>query len=508
MIAGGICRKSGLYYCSQCVTEDIEKYGEPFIHREHQLQGIEYCAHHELKLKKYIKNPRLVSNCEYIRFDKRKMDMDLTSKTKHDEIAILQIKLAKMAYQLLQISINNFSRECIKLRYRTLFREHNLLTLRNTVRLKKLYKAFELKFPKGFLDKYECSLDINDSYNWLRIITRDVNRHVHPFRHILMIYFLNHDIESFFLVTPDQGPYGLGPWPCLNKASIHYMQNVVNELRIKRDYYSKNPVGEFSCSCGYVYVRKGTDKMNDDRYRKNSVKEYGEIWRTKVKNLHKKGLSARKIAELLDESPATVRKYLLKGKKTKVNVSETQETLIERYRMELLEVMRQFPNYNRTDLLTEFRKVYRFLSKYDKEWFNANVPAKKKMVQVKSVDWNKRDEEYYEKIKKLYDELLVLDKPVRITRSIIGKKLDIFRGIQKDRVSKMPNTEKLLNKITESVQEFQIRRCKKIIDLLLRDGNPIYISQIKGGTRWEHFKEIRVELEDYINSKQSNNNPS
>lgn len=134
----------------------------------------------------------------------------------------------------------------------------------------------------------------------------------------------------------------------------------------------------------------------------------------------------------------------------------------------------------------------------------------KKVVQVQSVDWNKRDEEYYEKIKKLYDELLVLDKPVRITRSIIGKKLDIFRGIQKDRVSKMPNTEKLLNKITESVQEFQIRRCKKIIDLLLRDGNPIYISQIyiKGGTRWEHFKEIRPELEDYINSKQLNNNPT
>lgn len=74
----------------------------------------------------------------------------------------------------------------------------------------------------------------------------------------------------------------------------------------------------------------------------------------------------------------------------------------------------------------------------------------------------------------------------------------------------MPNTEKLLNKITESVQEFQIRRCKKIIDLLLRDGNPIYISQIfiKGGTRWEHFKEIRPELEDYINSKQLNNNPT
>lgn len=48
MVAGGICKKDGLYYCPECAINDIEHYGEPYIHREHQLQGIIYCAHHEI----------------------------------------------------------------------------------------------------------------------------------------------------------------------------------------------------------------------------------------------------------------------------------------------------------------------------------------------------------------------------------------------------------------------------------------------------------------------------
>ncbi|QFG01262.1 transposase [Psychrobacillus glaciei] len=505
MVAGGICRKNGLYYCSQCANEDIEKYGEPFIHREHQLQGIEYCAHHGLKLKKYILNPRLESKYEYIRFDKRKMDLVSLSPSKEEqnEIGILQVKLAKMAYHLLQIPINKFSREIIELRYRTLFRERNLLTLENKVRKKELYEAFELKFPNGFLEKYECSLDIKDTNNWLRIITRNINRHVHPFRHLLMIYFLDHDIESFFLVKPDQGPFGSGPWPCLNKASIHYKQNVVNDMRIKRDYYSKNPVGEFSCSCGYVYVRKGPDIIVDDRYRINYIKDYGDAWIAQVQDLNKKGLSAKKIAKQLETSSVTVIKHLKYRQKMKSNNCANKEILIAKYRVELLEATNRFPSYSRTELKGRFKKKYSFLSLNDKEWFNANMPKKRKKVQVQTVDWNMRDQEYYEKIQALHKELLELDKPVRITRSTIGRRLNILDNIEKTRVIKLPHTNRLLNEINESVQDFQIRRCFNVIDQLLEDDEPIALWKVQkmGAVKLHHFNEIKLKLEEYIQAK-------
>lgn len=37
MIAGSVCKKDGLYYCAECAKADDAQYGEPYIHREHQL---------------------------------------------------------------------------------------------------------------------------------------------------------------------------------------------------------------------------------------------------------------------------------------------------------------------------------------------------------------------------------------------------------------------------------------------------------------------------------------
>src|SRR5699024_11637314 len=38
MIAGGICKKDGLYYCSQCAMGDIDSYGAPYSHRAPQVK--------------------------------------------------------------------------------------------------------------------------------------------------------------------------------------------------------------------------------------------------------------------------------------------------------------------------------------------------------------------------------------------------------------------------------------------------------------------------------------
>lgn len=509
MVAGSICRKDGLYYCSLCANEDIEKCGEPYIHREHQLQGIEYCAHHEIKLKKYANEPRMGSRFEYIRFDKKILDLSASLNREHDEFAIVQLKLAKMAYQLFHIPNNKLSRELIALKYRALFRERNLITLTNKVRKNELYRTFSKKFPKGFLEKYESPLDVTDGNNWLNIITINLKRHIHPFRHLLMIYFLDQNIESFLAVEPDQGPFGMGPWPCLNKFSKHFEQDVVNKLVIKRGHRTKNPVGEFSCSCGFIYARKGPDKTANDRNRISYIKDYGDSWRAQLKELHKGGVSIYKIAKHLEASPKVIRTQLGYSEKLKEDInSMNKEELIEKYRIELLKGMKKFPDYSRTELLGKFKKIYRFLSKNDKEWFSSNIPNKQKKVQVKTVDWNFRDQEYYAKINVLYAELLALDKPVRITRGIIGRRLNILSNIEKRLVIKLPHTNRLLNEITESVQDFQIRRCLKVIDKFLEGGELVVLWKVRqkaGINSSHHFNEIKPMLEEYLKGKNGKN---
>ena len=185
MIAGSICRKTGFYYCAECTKSDVEQFGEPYMHREHQLQGIDYCPRHEVQLRKYPVDT--TSRIEYIRFELK--NMNLSSKYEENPFAEISIHLSKQAYKLLQLPLHKFSREDIKLKYRALLCELNLITVSNRVRQKELYQAFKSKFPKGFLEKYGSTLNIADEYNWLKVIIRNTKRHVHPFRHLLMLYF-------------------------------------------------------------------------------------------------------------------------------------------------------------------------------------------------------------------------------------------------------------------------------------------------------------------------------
>ncbi|HZH60985.1 MAG TPA: TnsD family Tn7-like transposition protein [Metabacillus sp.] len=36
----------------------------------------------------------------------------------------------------------------------------------------------------------------------------------------------------------DTGPFGSGPWPCLNKEANHYKEYVIQEVNVTRDFKS------------------------------------------------------------------------------------------------------------------------------------------------------------------------------------------------------------------------------------------------------------------------------
>src|SRR5699024_11968193 len=75
----------------------------------------------------------------------------------------------------------------------------------NQVRQKELFDAFQVNFPKGFLEKYESNFNGEDEHNWLKVLTRNEKRHVHPLRHLFFLYFLGKDVEELFRVREDLG---------------------------------------------------------------------------------------------------------------------------------------------------------------------------------------------------------------------------------------------------------------------------------------------------------------
>ena len=46
------------------------------------------------------------------------------------------------------------------------------------------------------------------------------------------------------------------------------------------------PIGTFNCSCGFIYARKGPDKLVDDLYRIGRIKAFGGVWKGKLKEIN------------------------------------------------------------------------------------------------------------------------------------------------------------------------------------------------------------------------------
>jgi hypothetical protein len=183
------------------------------------------------------------------------------------------------------------------------------------------------------------------------------------------------------------------------------------------------------------------------------------------------------------------------------------ENRIEYYRSLLSDAIMECPDVTRTQLRLKFQRAYKYLSENDKKWFDANVPQTRQATTItNATDWELRDQEYFQKIKEVYPELMQLEKPVRITHTFFGKRLNIFNLAIKSYVEKLPKTNKLLNEITETVREFRIRRCCIVIDQMLEEHNYVRWEKLRESCAIEakNFKKIKPYLEEYISKKQKN----
>ncbi|MFH4130121.1 TnsD family Tn7-like transposition protein, partial [Acinetobacter baumannii] len=132
-------------------------------------------------------------------------------------------------------------------------------------------------------------------YNWLKVLLRNSKRHVHPFRHLLFMHFIKQNIETLQDIPDYTNAFGEGPFPCLNKAASHYKEYVIPGVKVTKDFKSKNLIGTFTCSCGFIYARKQTT----DRFEIGRVEQFGDVWQRKLQQLKNENLSIRAIGRIL-----------------------------------------------------------------------------------------------------------------------------------------------------------------------------------------------------------------
>lgn len=261
------------------------------------------------------------------------------------------------------------------------------------------------------------------------------------------------------------------------------MQDVIEDVEVSIDYKVKRPVATFKCSCGFVYSRMGPDTDFRDRYRIGRKKQFGEVWESKLKVYLQKGTyGLREVARIMQCDPKTVLKFAQKWDIGCFSQSQKKELKLQKESIQ-------------KPVSTICKDVV-----YDKQIESCEHQREK--IHKKRVDWNKRDQMLMQDFMQAYEELRLLEKPIRITRTRLAKRLRLDGSIDKI-IDKLPCTKEYIDTVQESIRDFQLRRCKWIIDKLMSNGESIKMWKIQrvAGIRKQAFDEIAVEIEAYINHK-------
>ena len=486
VMASSILTPQYFRFCPDCLQEDLDKYGETYWHRLHQIQGVIFCPIH--------KTPLHNSQIPIQGFNKHQYEAATESNCQAEDLKLdrsqaLNEQLINLAHDislLLKGTYHSRTLEWFTKRYQTLLIKRGYANVSGRVKHEKLIDDFLYFYDTEFLEILDSSVAYEDTSNWLSQIVRKHRKVFHPIRHLLMIRFLGELIDTFFQNNKQYRPFGRSPWLCLNAAADHYLQPVITNLKVTHCLENKKPLGTFTCSCGMIYSRSGSDKTEEDKLRIGRVITYGRVWEDKLKELVEvKKLGLRATARELRVEPNTIKRYVAlldltpTWTKNKPKAKSPKSLSIDSgdIKQEKRDIWLNLQQENSELSKTEIRKlapdVYAWLYRRDRNWLNENSPQLKQPKSlVNRVDWNVRDEEILIQAQSAVDELLKKDKPVRITVSRIGASLGLKALLEKH-LDKLPQTKTYLESVSESVEDFQIRRIEWAVEELDRQGEEI-----------------------------------
>jgi hypothetical protein len=443
-----------LRFCPSCFKSDLESYGEAYWHRIHQIPGVILCPKHNTfilnssvcchGLNKHEYKAANRDNCRNYPY--------IIKASEHDMDKLLD--LSKNIDSLLSNKIKNKSMEWFHEKYINILINKGYATPNGSLYREAFAKDFYNYYGENFLNLTQAKFDLYSCDNWIFDIVRKPRKVFHPIKHLLLIKFLGFSLEEFFNNKYEYKPFGIGPWPCLNKASSHYHEKVIKDVVITYDNKTKQPVGTFSCSCGFVYSRSGPDKVEADAYRIGRIKRFGAVWEKKLKELNNRGvLSYREMAIQLNVDINTVIKYI------KLQCNTSSNTIKNNKNKKQIENIKINLKGSHTKDISKDKKI----------------KAKAKL----GVDWEKRDTKLKEEIKELIGKLINSDeKPTRITISRIGRLLKVQALLEKH-LEKLPKTKEYLKAVVEDVEAFQIRRVKWAANEIINENKQLSAWYIK-----------------------------
>ena len=393
-----------LRFCPSCVVEDRRKYGETYWHRLHQLPGVIICPEHNEMLEESGFHPkRFGLNNELLAAEQVIKGVPERKISESSERHQILLHISRGAKWILEQRNLTSEVTSVVQRFRYLVFQHGLGTYNGTIQITKIIELINRIIPDDVLSMFNCNFTKGDS--WIKRLFNSPNTAQSPVRYLLLMTAFNILPEDFFKLPTEIEPFGRSPFPCLNRASIHYKEKIVTHYKIFRRQKSKNDVsGDFTCrECGFVYRRHGRDEKGERYYEYNLVLKYGTVWDEELKKLfteeklsltdiaERLGLSVhvltRQIARLNLATGRNYKKPKLYGKNETYLMKIMEEKSAKRE--EWINARKKHPDYPRTKIQMAFNNLYVWLNKYDKEWLYQNMPPRNEIPRGRAARYQK-----------------------------------------------------------------------------------------------------------------------
>ena len=437
-----------LHICPLCCAEDISEFGFPYLHVEHQLRDLKCCYKHKVNLLE-IKSERIGSG--FYPF------YNLEDNVKEEEVTEciepMQLFLAQCTHEVVNKGyLQEYDLEVVQRKYRARIRE--LGYWRNSgIDHPALQMAICNYYGEENLNEIGIKTDLEQRKGWTYVLTTRGETASRISWHFLLIGFLFDSIKDFMdYEIDDVGPFGVGPWVCLNKWCKNYKKPCIEHIQYKIGRSAGTCIGVFECEhCHYKYKRKGNynDKVQADKI---YIEQYGDIWDEKLKQIcEDKDICIQDIKNLMGCSRGVVQTQMRRlGIDPEQYPKKSWRTRpverIKQCKEDLLKYLNENKSASREDVRKELSKQWDCLEKYEKEWLYANIPERSAKWQGGKANqeqfWLDKDKEMLEQVKQ-YIDIHIGENDV-ITKKKIAEEIGYYALNDSRYKDKLPKTYSLM----------------------------------------------------------------
>ncbi|ACC75975.1 TnsD family transposase [Paraburkholderia phymatum] len=469
-------RPAKFRFCPRCAAEDFARVGEPYWRRSHQLPGVFMCLKHKSLLRTLAADLTRESDTRW--YTAKDVITPCVMIDRNDNFPWMSnsdvLTVMRRSVELLTTlpqPLNPSTHEYYLFHADAAgFVRPNGFLKTDTIRT----GIIEM-YGEEYLETAGLTLPSNNRIWPVKLIRGE--KYSHPLQHVLLDHFLKVRRLSSDIVRLTKAT----PYLCPNPYGAHGPAHNIDAVLIQ-EQADGSRIGKACCRCGlkFWFERCRTGTVIPEI---SHIVVFGNDWHRAARKLKAEGMSVDDIAiEMGITRKQVVR--ILKRKTGNHKYTPSKKEILE-WRKQFKELLRKVGSSGHRGAWMLNPQLSNRLALHDSDWFkgSATRSALKRDANLTKprCDWSARDHRWSLELRSAAARLKTFErKPVRATLRTICTEARLPEvGSSRVIRKKLPQCAAILADLTESTEQFQIRRLNTAANELTSSGTTLNASNLR-----------------------------